>query len=588
MKRFLLFSFFVSVAHFSLAQNPTFTYANNLGSTGDDAAQSIFTDASGNVYVAGSFSGTVDFSPGATTTNLTSAGDIDAFFAKYNSSGALVWVKRLGSTGADEVYGVSADASGNVYITGYFAGTVDFDPDAGTVNRSSTSATDLDIFFGKYSSTGALLWVNTFSGSSGVDYGSGITTDGAGNVFVTGAFRNTIDFDPSASTASRSSLGESDVFFGKYSTSGALLWVNTMGSTLTDFGYSIAADNSFVYLCGGYRGTMDVNPTTTVVNLTNLGDLDGFFAKYSTTTGALDSYGSVRSTGYDYVATIAIDASNFYITGQFSNTAGFFSTTGEVSKTSAGGTDLFVAKYTSATFANAWVNTIGSTNNEVSNYIALDASSNVYFTGYFSGTVDFNPGTTTSNLVSTSASQDAFMGKFTTSGAYAWAFGIGGTGVEQGTSVSVDASGNVHSAGIFQSSVDFDPGTGTSNVTSLGGDDAYFTKYAQTTVATEPTTQPTAFSAISTTSTKATISFTAAAPAPSGYLAVVRSGSAPTSDPVDGTAYALFTTLGNGIVVHSGPETTFEDLALTVGTQYFYKIYAYNGSGSNIKDRLLR
>lgn len=110
--------------------------------------------------------------------------------------------------------------------------------------------------------------------------------------------------------------------------------------------------------------------------------------------------------------------------------------------------------------------------------------------------------------------------------------------------------------------------------------------YTWTPTATEPTAQPTAFASSSITSTSFTVSYTAAAGPPAGYIAVRRVGSAPTTDPVDGTAYTAGATLGDGIVAFSGNATSFAQSGLTAGTQYFYKIYAYNGSGASINYRV--
>ena len=94
-------------------------------------------DASGNVYVTGDYQGTADFDPSLGTTDLTSNGNEDIFFAKYNSSGDLTWANSLGSNSNDEGYGIAVDGSGNVHVTGEFRGTVDFDPGSGTTNLNS-------------------------------------------------------------------------------------------------------------------------------------------------------------------------------------------------------------------------------------------------------------------------------------------------------------------------------------------------------------------------------------------------------------------------------------------------------------------
>jgi hypothetical protein len=125
------------------AQTPDllFNWANALNNDqpqgGYVTGYSIKVDVSGNTYVAGSYTGTADFDPGAGTANLISVSNYDIFIAKYDASGNYVYAKSMGGIAADEASSLAIDASGNVYITGYFQGTADFDPGAGTANLTS-------------------------------------------------------------------------------------------------------------------------------------------------------------------------------------------------------------------------------------------------------------------------------------------------------------------------------------------------------------------------------------------------------------------------------------------------------------------
>ncbi|MDP6288444.1 MAG: SBBP repeat-containing protein, partial [Acidimicrobiales bacterium] len=112
------------------------------GSGSNDQGHSVVVDSSGNVYTTGKFYGTVDFDPGAGTTNLTSNGGRDAFVSKLDSSGNYVWAKSFGDSGNDSGAWVAVDSSGNVYTTGNFGVTVDFDPGAGTANLTSNGQQD--------------------------------------------------------------------------------------------------------------------------------------------------------------------------------------------------------------------------------------------------------------------------------------------------------------------------------------------------------------------------------------------------------------------------------------------------------------
>ncbi|MBL7877887.1 MAG: IPT/TIG domain-containing protein [Cyclobacteriaceae bacterium] len=149
------------------------------------------------------------------------------------------------------------------------------------------------------------------------------------------------------------------------------------------------------------------------------------------------------------------------------------------------------------------------------------------------------------------------------------------------TTAAVTAS----SATSITTSVPTGATTGKITVT-VGGQTATSTSDFTVTVAvTEPTAQPTALTFANVTSSSFSISFTGAAGSPAGYIAVRRVGAAPTTDPVDGTAYALDATLGNGTIAYAGTTSSFSQSGLTPATTYHYKIYSYNGSGATINYR---
>ena len=485
MRRILL-SFLFFLPFFANAQNLTIAWVNAIGgAVGDEIIQSTVVDPSGNVYISGSFQGNVNFNPNGTASNLTSAGLSDAFFAKYTNAGLLVWVKQLGSTGNDEVYAMTVDGSGNVYVAGYFNGTVDFDPSAAVANL--TAAGSNDIFFGKYSSIGALTWVNA-QGSTGFDAALAIKVDPSGNVYVTGYFNGTVDFDPSVAVNNKTSVGSDDIFLDKFSSAGALIWIDTFGSTASDIGYSIDLDNSNIYLAGYYSATIDLDPGAGVSNTTNIGGTDAFFAKYDLSIGALVWWATVRSAGNDEGTSIVVSGTNFYLGGVFSNSANFYSLGGTVTKVSNGGTDIFIAKYDGATSLPTltWINQIGGLSDERTNLLTIDAAANVYSTGYFQGTVDFDPSASTLSLVSNGL-KDIYIASYgAATGSLSISKAIGGSIDDEGTTIALDASNNVYVGGYFENTASFDFTSTSQNKTSLGFWDGFIVKYAQS-LSTTPT-----------------------------------------------------------------------------------------------------
>src|SRR5674476_1418906 len=133
------------------------------------------------------------------------------FFSSLQAQNvSLVWAKNMGGASDDYVNSIAVDASGNVYTTGYFLGTVDFDPGAGTYNL--TSAGGYDIFIIKLDASGNFVWAKNMGASSGAssDQGFSIAVDASGNVYTTGLFTGTADFDPGAGTYNLTSAGSGD------------------------------------------------------------------------------------------------------------------------------------------------------------------------------------------------------------------------------------------------------------------------------------------------------------------------------------------------------------------------------------------
>ena len=149
----------------AIAQTPNCIWAKRIGGTDITRGNSIAVDAFGNVYTVGHLEGSADMDPGSGITNLTSAGSIDIFTSKLNHNGDFSWAKRIGGTSAEEGYDITTDKTGNIYITGFFTGTVDFDPGANTYNLSCTVASS-DIFILKLDSNGTFGWAIKMGGGA--------------------------------------------------------------------------------------------------------------------------------------------------------------------------------------------------------------------------------------------------------------------------------------------------------------------------------------------------------------------------------------------------------------------------------------
>jgi len=253
-----------------------FVSAFQIGSLLSEYAGAICVDQSGNFIVTGFFNQTSDFDPSSAIYDLTSDGT-DIFIAKYSTNSNLIWAKKFtGGGGSDLSYGIKADRLGNISLTGIFASIMDFDPGPGIYNLSnSTSGT----FIVQLDNNGNLNWAKQSTGV-GLHRGHSIALDTLNNVYVTGLFEGTADFDPGAGIFNLTANGSQDIFIIKLSSSGEFSWAGKMGSSGYDVGFDIFVDRSRnIYTSGHFWNTVDFDPGPGVHNVTMVGTGDAFIQK---------------------------------------------------------------------------------------------------------------------------------------------------------------------------------------------------------------------------------------------------------------------------------------------------------------------
>jgi len=476
----LLITLATTILH---AQDVYFEWAKQMGGSGSlSVGHSIATDASGNVYTTGFFNGTVDFDPGAGVFNLTSGG---IFISKLSAAGDLIWAKQMvaaAGTGSGEGHSIAVDAAGNVYTTGFFTGTVDFDPGPGSFNLTSSG----EIFISKLDAAGNFAWAKQMLTIAAISQNRLIVVDAAGNVYTTGTFFGTVDFDPGAGVFNLSSAGFRDIFVSKLDAAGNFVWAKQMGgSGLADDarGYSIAIDGSGnIYTTGEFSGTVDFDPGTGVFNLNSSG-VEGIFVSKLDAAGnfawAKRIGGTLDVVGYS----IAVDGpGNIYTTGYFGGTADFDPGPAVFEMSATASNNVFVSKIdASGNFILA--KQFGGPGSSGGSSISLDATGNIYTTGSFSRTVDFDPGPGTYNLNTIGINEDMFVSKLDMNGNLIWAKQMGGgiSSYAAGNSIALDAFRNIYTTGSFSITVDFDPGFGVFNLTSRGVNDMFVHKMSQCT-----------------------------------------------------------------------------------------------------------
>ncbi len=402
----------ISIAKYN--SSGTLQWAKQIGGTGYDYSKAIHLDNAGNIYLAGYFAGSAYFN---STTNITGAGSNDIFIAKYNNSFQLQWVRTAGGSGMDAAFGLSLDNFGNVYITGYFESTANFgdttvistagnkdaflakydntgafkwvrtakngfygansvctDPSgnvfitgdftgtaifSSTISLTSAGGT-ADIFTAKYDSLGTVLWAKR-AGGTGYDNVKEICSDNSSDVYIVGDFDGTAQF---GTLAAVTSAGDRDVFVAKYNTNGDVQWIKRAGGIYQDLGWAIASDTTGnVYITGNYYGLahFDTISITNYFPPSNPASTDIFLVKYNAAGEAQWAQTAGGSGDNDYGSGICVSPSNdVFITG-YINGSVFFQTT-NLQIPPSNGNDIYVAKFIQPIVDGIENNTISTDN----------------------------------------------------------------------------------------------------------------------------------------------------------------------------------------------------------------------------------
>ena len=333
-----------------------------------------------------------------------------------------VWTKLLATSGFDESYGVATDPAGNIYITGWTDGNLD-----GNTNQGSH-----DVFLTKYDANGTRLWTKQL-GTIGFDEGFRVATDTSGNIYITVYSEENFE-----------GLTESSISLVKFDTDGAQLWTRQLG-TGWGWGLGIATDQSDnVYVTGWTEGSF--------TGYTNQGSEDAFLAKYDT-NGAQLWAKQFGTSGFEQGLGVATDPlGNAYVTGWTDRNLD-----GNINQ---GAYDIFLTKF-DTNGAQLWTKQLGTDAIDEGTGIALDASGNIFITGWTSGGLDGN---------SNQGAADILLIKFDNNGTKLWTKQYGSSGDEQGVGVAIDQSGLIYVTGWTMGNLDGSTGNGKKDI--------FITKYS--------------------------------------------------------------------------------------------------------------
>lgn len=352
---------------------------------------------------------------------------------------------------------IASDFQNNIIITGTFSNTLNFDINNSEGSELVSNGKD-DIFLVKFDPNSDYIW--SFSiGGNGYEEVKSIKTDNEGNIYITGTFQESIDFDPSANEVSITAESGWDVFIMKLNSFGDLLWVKNLGpyKYLKANSMSLDEDNN-IYLTGYFSETIDFNPGNESYNLTASKSDDVYILK-------LNSYGefvwakSFNGTSIERGISLVVDSEqNVCLTGYFEATM-FLDSNGDVKLQSKGFTDVFVIKLDKNSNV-IWAKSFEGLWSSQSTGIAVDYDDNIYTTGSFKESVDFDPSNNIDTLVSIKENEDVFISKLDKNGNHLWAKMIGGTREVRSNNIATNTRGDVIITGYYESDCDFDPNEG--------------------------------------------------------------------------------------------------------------------------------
>lgn len=455
----LIIMVFLTGASFSFSQQWLWGVQGNAESQGFSAS----AESGGNIYTAGHFSNpTIGFGPVV----LTNSGSRDIFLIKYDNSGNVVWGKQAGGTGIDVATSVAADASGNVYVTGYFnSPTLSF----GSITLTNTGS--YDIFLAKYDAQGNLLWAVSPKGNTD-DRGASVSVSSGGDAVITGYYMSAqLDFGPAQLTNTTTNGLAMDVFVARFSPTGSFIWARSAGDLYNDAGCGVSVDGGGNVFVSGYFSITKISFGST--NLNCAGSYDAFIAKYDangTFLWARRAGGANNEIGYSVSAD---PTGNVFMTGYFESPSVAFGSVTLMGTSGNTPADVFVVKY-SSTGTVQWARGAGSAQNDMGFSVSADGSGNAFVIGFFGGSsISFG---STSVSFPAGTGSPTFIAKYSGGGQVICASHLGAGG-QINNGVSADKTGYAYVSAGFQSGT-LSVGPNTLNlVGGIGATNAFLAKF---------------------------------------------------------------------------------------------------------------
>jgi len=491
MNKLIHFLFLFFLCTLSYGQYVGLDWGYALDNQQYSAGISINTDQAGNAFIAGIYEGNLDLDPGPGTFTVNgSSGLTSLFIKKMDASGNFLWGHSFDlGLFADSLSGknIALDGSGNLYYTGLFSGTVDFDPGPNTFNLTANNTNWGDFFVLKLDTNGDFLWAKSFGG---MDYNqrANISVDASGNTFLTGYFYGNIDFDPGPASFPLDGGSSGKIFMLKLDNNGDFLWAKAIGNNSYNvLGSSVVDGQSNLLICGAFSGTLDLDPGTATFDVTATGNRQDVFLLKLDVAGDFVWGANVKSGGGAWRTTLDVDpVGNVYVTGDFWGTSDFDPGPAVFNMTSSNNgsrNDGYLLKLDSQGDFE-WAKQFGSGtspgNNSYVNpqIVRVDQSGQPYIFGYYQGSVDFDPGPGSTILTPPSWSS-FFVVKLNQGGDLTWALSLDSDAYDLIRDVSIDPLDNIYVSGAFYQNLDIDPGQGSFTLTNNGNTSMFAFKWTQ-------------------------------------------------------------------------------------------------------------
>lgn len=426
------------------------TRVRHLAGTGEDWVQGMRVDSSGNLYVAGEFTGSITID-GQTR---TSAGGYDIYLAKFSASDSLIWLKSFGGSGDDQGLSLELDSTGNVLLAGYFEDSISF---GGKTLRSSG---ERDAFLAKFNSAGVHQWSEAHGGSQD-DWALYLAVGASNEIYLAGGFESA---RANFGNKRIDRVGDFDGFVVRFASDGKVTWAKGLNS-----GDANDETEALAVVADGSGGIFIAGYAEGALNVTKPGDARGppkpfqsYVAKISAADGALVWQKAYPCTTWCAPTSLARDASgNLFLAGIFEGSI----TLGNTVLSSDGRSDLFLARVAASDGMPAWTKSFGGPENDWGISVRAASNNAIYVATTIAGEMNFGGATLTPP-----AGQSAIgLARYNAAGTHVWSAMYAGGGAGSGAGyegegfVQYNASENkLHVGGWFLQNITVESTTYTS------------------------------------------------------------------------------------------------------------------------------